>query len=115
MAQPGDVIENPVTGERMVFRQTPAESDEQVLSLEYFAAPHQRPLAHMHPEVEERIQVVSGTWRFRLRGEHERSLTPGQVVVAPPGMPHSLWNSGDQEGQVVAEFRPALRLATFFE
>src|SRR5438093_9861603 len=36
MARQGDALENPVTGERLVFRQTTADSGGAVLSFAYF-------------------------------------------------------------------------------
>ena len=37
MAQPGESIANPVTGERVVFRTTAAESDGALLAMDYCA------------------------------------------------------------------------------
>jgi len=50
MARQGDTLENPVTGERLAFRRTTAESGGAVLSFAYFLpAGGSVPLAHVHP------------------------------------------------------------------
>ena len=40
MAKQGDVIENPVTGERIVFRQTSADTNGELLQFELYLKPH---------------------------------------------------------------------------
>ena len=39
MAKPGDVIENPVTGERIVFRKTARETNGELLQFELLLKP----------------------------------------------------------------------------
>ncbi len=39
----------------------------------------------------------------------------GDVVVVPPGVPHTLWNPGEAAVRLVVEFRPALRMEYLFE
>jgi uncharacterized RmlC-like cupin family protein len=67
MARQGDELVNPVTGERIVFRRTTAESGGAVLSFAYFLpADGSVPLAHVHPRQEERFEIVSGRARIRV-------------------------------------------------
>src|SRR5207247_883321 len=67
MARQGDALENPVTGERIVFGRTTADSGGAVLSFAYFLpAGGSVPLAHVHPRQEERFEVVSGRARIRV-------------------------------------------------
>lgn len=77
MARQGDALENPVTGERLVFRRTTADSGGALLSFAYFLpAGGSVPLAHVHPRQEERFEIVP-----------ERVYTrPGPVAG---GRPHS--------------------------
>src|SRR5438132_1077272 len=115
MARQGDALVNPATGERLVFRQTTAESGGAVLSFEYFLPPGGSvPLAHVHPRQEERFEFVSGLARVRV-GWRVRRAGAGESVVVPPGTVHRLWNDGEDELYVVVEFRPALRTEEGFE
>lgn len=50
MIQAGDVIENPVTGKRLVFRTTSRETNGEAVVLETFVkADGFVPAAHVHP------------------------------------------------------------------
>lgn len=51
---------------------------------------------------------------FRIGGK-ERRYKPGDVVVVPPGMPHTWWNPSDSEVSTLIQFRPALDMETLFE
>ncbi len=115
MARQGDALANPVTGERIVFRRTTADSGGTVLSFAYFLpAGGSVPLAHVHPRQEERFEVVSGRARIRV-GRRLRGASAGESVVVPRGVVHRLWNDGENELHVFVEFRPALRTEEGFE
>jgi hypothetical protein len=61
MAQPDQLVANPVTGERVVFRKTSADTDGALLSMDYYApAGHVIAPAHVHPRQEERSEVLAG-------------------------------------------------------
>lgn len=115
MAHAGDVIENPVVGGRIIFRKTARETNGELLQFDAFSKPHGLgPLYHIHARQEERFEVISGTARFRVAG-NEQSLRAGQILVGPPGIPHSFWNDGDDELHVRIEFRPALKQESYLE
>jgi hypothetical protein len=62
MIHAGDTIENPVTGERLVFHQTSRETDGQAVVFETFVQPDGFvAAAHVHPKQEERFEILSGT------------------------------------------------------
>lgn len=87
MIQAGDVIENPVTGERLVFRKTSRETNGEAVELETFVKPDGFvAAAHVHPHQEEQFHVLRGTVGFRL-GREEIFAGPGQRVTlgAPVG------------------------------
>jgi mannose-6-phosphate isomerase-like protein (cupin superfamily) len=50
---------------------------------------------HLHPQAEEIYFFTSGTGRMRLGGE-ESVIGPGDCVVIPPGTPHKLFNTGQE-------------------
>ena len=73
MAKAGDVIENPITGERITFLKTTRETNGDLLRFEYVVPPRFYIPEHVHPCQEERHDVLSGTLRGRLGGQ-ERLL-----------------------------------------
>jgi quercetin dioxygenase-like cupin family protein len=105
----GDAIENPVTGERLVFRQTSRETNGEAVVVETFVKPNGFvAAAHVHPYQEERFQVLHGTVAFRVGGK-EIVAGPGQRLTVPAGTAHKFWNAGDDEAHFVCEVRPALQ------
>lgn len=67
MAQKGDVIENSVTGQRIVFIQTARDTQGKLLQYEVFEN-HKGVISpvHVHPVAEERFKVLSGTMTVRI-------------------------------------------------
>jgi mannose-6-phosphate isomerase-like protein (cupin superfamily) len=49
---------------------------------------------HFHREAEEIYHFTAGSGRMRL-GAHEAPIRVGDTVVIAPGVPHKLWNTGD--------------------
>jgi mannose-6-phosphate isomerase-like protein (cupin superfamily) len=115
MAHAGQVLENPISGEKIIFRQTAADTDGELLAFELVLAPGGAvPGAHVHPEQEERFEVVSGTLAFRL-GLKRVVAGPGETVVVPAGRMHRFENAGDEPAHVLVEVRPALEMERLFE
>jgi mannose-6-phosphate isomerase-like protein (cupin superfamily) len=110
MAYAGQTIENPISGERITFRKTAADTDGEVLAFDLELSPDGNvPGMHVHPIQEERFEVVEGTMRFR-RGGRKVIAKPGDVAVVPPGVRHKFQNGGDEEAHVRVEVRPALQM-----
>ncbi|HSI29989.1 MAG TPA: cupin domain-containing protein [Miltoncostaeaceae bacterium] len=96
MAYRGQVIENPVSGERITFVTTAADTGGELLVIELELAPDgHAPGLHVHPILEERFEVVSGRIRFR-QGLRRKVAGPGEVVVVSPGTVHAFSNAGDE-------------------
>jgi quercetin dioxygenase-like cupin family protein len=115
MVKTGDVLEHPVTREKIVFCKTARDTGGELCQADLYLQPGAFVAAeHIHPLQEERFQVISGTLRGRVAG---KALTggPGETVVVPAGTPHVWWNSGEDELHVLVEVRPALRFESFFE
>src|SRR6187401_2060372 len=103
MIRAGDSIENPVTGERLVFRKTSAETDGASVLFECFVKPSGFvAAAHVHPYQHERFQILEGSVTFRLNGQ-EVTAGPGDCIRIPPGMKHQFWNAGDAEVRFACE------------
>jgi quercetin dioxygenase-like cupin family protein len=108
MAHTGQTIHNPVTGERITFRRTAADTAGELLEFELeLAADGRVPGAHVHPEQEERFHVLEGTMRFRL-GMRTIVARAGDSVVVPAGRVHKFANGGDEIARARVEVVPAL-------
>ena len=115
MAYAGQTIENPVSGERITFVKTSADTGGELLAIDMTLAPDGHvPGAHVHPEQEERFEIESGTMKFRMNGK-TIVAGPGETVVVPPGARHKFSNAGDEEVRVRVEVRPALKMEELFE
>jgi len=115
MIQAGQMIENPVTGERIVFRKTSRETHGQAVVIETFVRPNGYvAAAHVHPAQEERFEVLHGSLGLRL-GREKLVVGAGQRVTVPAGTPHKFWNAGDDVAHFVCEVRPALQFESLLE
>jgi quercetin dioxygenase-like cupin family protein len=115
VAHQGEEIVNARTGQRMVFLQTARDTDGDLLQIESFNPPHGLPEPeHVHPLQESRAEVLAGELHFSIRG-NVRVVRAGETIVIPANTPHDFWNGGDEDAHSVQEFRPALRIDSFFE
>ena len=109
MFHAGDQIENPVTGERLVFHETAAETNGERVVFETIVQPGGFvAAAHVHPFQTERFEVLAGTLGMR-RGKEKVELRAGETVDVEPGTPHKFWNAGDDEVRFVCTVTPALQ------
>lgn len=107
-------IVNPLTGQRIVFRRTGAETGGAFSQMEMLYQPGAWVDAeHLHPVQEEQFEVIEGTLRFVVDGR-EQVAGPGAVVMVPPRTPHTFSNIGAGVARVRVTYRPALRNEAFF-
>jgi len=115
MAYTGQTLDNPVSGERITFRRTAADTDGELLEIDLELAPDGHvPGKHVHPVQEERFEVLTGTMRFRT-GRKTVVAEAGDVVTVPPGVSHKFENGGGETAHVRVQVRPALRMEQLFE
>ena len=115
MARVGDVIENPVIGDRVTFLEVAADTGGEGLRFEWVVPPGFSVPEHVHPRQEERHEVLSGTLWSRVGGQ-ERTLREGEWVAGPAGVPHAWRNSSrEEELRLLSELRPALHMETVIE
>jgi quercetin dioxygenase-like cupin family protein len=115
MIHAGDAIENPVTGERLVFRKTSRETGGQAVVIETFVQPNGFvAAAHVHPSQEEQFEILRGSVGFKIDGK-KIVAGPGQRLTVPAGTSHKFWNGGDDEAHFVCEIRPALQFEQLIE
>jgi mannose-6-phosphate isomerase-like protein (cupin superfamily) len=116
MAEPGEVIVNPATGERIEFRETKDTTGGRLLEFELTLAPCGRlgGLPHKH-EVTERLTIHAGTLSAWI-GLVRRDIGPGESVTVPAGLSHYVFNDdSDEEVRATVEVRPSRDFETFFE
>jgi mannose-6-phosphate isomerase-like protein (cupin superfamily) len=115
MANAGDVLENPFTGQGLTFRRTSADTDGELLEVEsIWAGGGQQPPEHYHPHQEEHFEVLEGELRARVGGT-EHTVRAGETLDVPARTPHSMWNPGPVRARAVWQTRPALKTEAFFE
>ena len=115
MIRTGDVIENPVTGERLHFLATSADTGGEAVVVEMTLRPDGFVAAgHVHPFQSERFEVIQGRLGLRI-GDQELLAEPGDVATVAPGTPHRFWNAGEDEARFLCEVRPALGFESLIE
>jgi quercetin dioxygenase-like cupin family protein len=115
MIRSGDRLENPVTGEVLVFHRTAAEANGESILVETIVRPKGFVAAtHVHPYQTERFEIVEGLVGLEVGGQ-ELVAGPGDVAVVPPGTAHRFWNAGEQEARFLCEVRPALQFESLIE
>lgn len=115
MAYTGQIIQNPVSGERITFLRTSADTDGSLLEIELELTPDGHvPGMHVHPAQTERFEVLEGTMTFRM-GARKVTAGPGEVVVVPAGKAHKFANGGDGVARCNVQVTPALDMEQLFE
>jgi quercetin dioxygenase-like cupin family protein len=115
MARTGQTITNPVSGERITFLRTAADTDGELLEIELELTPDGHvPGMHVHPRQQERFEVLEGRMTFKL-GRRTIVAEPGEVVVVPAGARHKFANAGDGPARARVQVTPALKMEQLFE
>ena len=115
MIRTGDTIHNPVTGERITFHATSADTNGESVVIECTVQPDGFVAAtHVHPSQSERFAVIEGTLGLKS-GKEKLTLGRGEIAVVEPGTPHRFWNAGEKEVRFVCEVRPALQFESLLE
>jgi mannose-6-phosphate isomerase-like protein (cupin superfamily) len=107
MIRTGQTIENPVTGERLIFHKTSRDTGGEYVKVETILQPGAAvAAAHVHPYQTEQFAVLEGTVGMKV-GRKRVEVGPGAIVTVDPGTPHKFWNAGDGEARLVCIVRPA--------
>lgn len=115
MLRAGDSIENPITGERLVFHLTSAETAGEKVVFETYVQPDGFvATAHVHPFQEERFEVLHGAVGFRI-GRSTLTAGPRERITVPAGTAHKFWNAGDDVARFLCEVQPALQFERLIE
>jgi quercetin dioxygenase-like cupin family protein len=103
-----DQIDDPNSGQRVVFRR----NDPEVLEFDMYLEPGAFIREHVHLTQEETIAVVAGTFTFNVDGER-RPIPVGSSELARPRTKHG-FDPLANEVQLLVTVRPALDLAGYF-
>jgi quercetin dioxygenase-like cupin family protein len=115
MIHAGDRLENPVTGETLIFHRTSRETGGEAVLVETIVRANGFvATAHVHPHQSERFEVLQGRLGLRV-GDDELLAGPGDVATVAPGTPHRFWNAGEDEARFLCEVRPALGFESLIE
>lgn len=108
MAEAGDIIENPATGQRLTFLVTARDADGEALRAEGAFPPGGfAGVEHIHPHQDEHFEVLAGRAAVEVGGTR-RVLGAGEAIDVPAGTRHTFVNAGEEEMRVIFEFRSAL-------
>lgn len=115
MIHSGDRLENPVTGEVMIFRHTARETGGETVLVETIVRPGGFvAAAHVHPHQTERFEVLDGRLGLQV-GSQRRVARRGEVATVEPGEAHRFWNAGETAVRFLCEVRPALEFESLIE
>jgi mannose-6-phosphate isomerase-like protein (cupin superfamily) len=106
----GDVIWNPLTGEKAMIVESAAESGGAriVADLAVEAGGFVPGGEHVHDHLAEHVEVRAGRVTFVFDGE-ERTLAAGEQLTVVAGSWHRWWNAGQGEVRVRVRVEPAMR------
>jgi quercetin dioxygenase-like cupin family protein len=90
-----------------------ADGDEALVLRATYEGGGTPPPAHLHPDQDERFEVLAGSMRARVDGrEHE--LVTGAVLEIPRDTAHQMWNAADEQAVVDWRTTPAGRTLEWF-
>jgi len=113
--QIGEVLENPVTGERATILEFAWTNPEGRVVAELTALVGARVGGeHYHPALVERFTVLEGELTLKRDGQTS-VLRKGESAVIEAGVWHDWWNAGDMNARVRVEVTPGERFAYMIE
>jgi quercetin dioxygenase-like cupin family protein len=113
--EPGEIWENPVTGERAVVLELPWQNAEGRVVAELTALPGARVMGeHLHPALHERFRVLEGELTV-VRDGRRSVLHAGESARIEPGVWHDWWNEAEANAVVRVEVTPGERFVHMIE
>jgi quercetin dioxygenase-like cupin family protein len=107
MIRTGQTIENPVTGEQLIFHKTSRDTNGEYVLVETILRPGATvAAAHVHPLQTERFEVLAGKVGMKVGGKRVE-VDADEVVTVEAGVAHRFWNAADSEARFLCEVRPA--------
>jgi quercetin dioxygenase-like cupin family protein len=100
------IIEDPLSGQRLTFVETAADTSGRFVRAEVHLKPGGFVPRHFHLRQDEKVEVLSGSIRFRARGR-DRVLNVGDTAAIKRRHMHRVSNAGPGEATFVLEVHPA--------
>jgi quercetin dioxygenase-like cupin family protein len=116
MAKVGQIIDLGASGVRIVITKSAKDTNGSLAQMEStMQAGKKLPaLPHIHPTMEEKLEVLSGELTTLIAGKR-LTVKTGEHIVIPPGALHNFWNESASEVRVRIEHRPAMNIQNFLE
>jgi quercetin dioxygenase-like cupin family protein/uncharacterized protein YndB with AHSA1/START domain len=115
MAKPGDVIDVPDLGVRVVFLATGESTNGAFTEVDVIGkAKGFITVGHVHVGVTEHHTVLDGSMRVKLHGK-VHLLEAGDEITIPPDTPHSQRPGSERSGRIRIRLTPSARSDEFFE
>ena len=115
MAQKGQIIHNPRTGEYVEFMETAADTNGAYSRIKIKVMPGGfKPVMHMHTTMDETFEVISGKLVYQTDGK-TRAIGPGESITLPKGKVHTYYNGSDGVLLMYQKFTPSLDVDLFLE
>lgn len=108
MAEKGQIITNPTTGDSYEFLETAEDTGGSSVVMKAIIR-SKGPLVpdHLHAFQEETFKVISGKLTI-LKDGNKTVLFAGEQVTLPKNMPHNHYNRSDEEVVYIHSVKPAL-------
>jgi quercetin dioxygenase-like cupin family protein len=114
MTASGLTIESPKIGQTITFLRTAQDTAGEELVIQARMRPGAFMPPHRHLHQEEMFEVLEGTGTFTVSGR-KIVAAPGERVRIAAGVAHRFRNATNEDVQVRATLRPALRTEELFE
>lgn len=105
----GDVVWNPLTGEKALILESGEETggERTVVDFAVEEGGFVPGGEHVHDICSERFEISAGRIAFTQNGA-ELTRGPGETLTVEPGTWHEWWNAGEEEVRIRATVEPAL-------
>ena len=105
---------DPIARARYSFRTETGTDGTEIQHVEAWVEPGGGVPPHIHPNYEERFEVLEGEMTFTV-GREKRRAGAGEVAVVPPGTRHAFANRSARTAHMRVRARPASDLREFLE
>jgi len=92
-------------GDQLTVKVSSADTGGAFTLLETIAPPSAGPPLHVHTRESETFFVLDGQFKFVV-GDQTIQAAAGEVLVAPPGIPHRFQNVGESSGRLLICCQP---------
>jgi quercetin dioxygenase-like cupin family protein len=98
--EPGEGKTVVLYGVRFTYKADAEATGGALALIEAEIPPHTLVKPHRHLNEDEYSLVIAGNVGVRL-GDEEQEIGPGTYLIKPRGIPHALWNAGDEPARVL--------------